>query len=307
MRCQAALLLLACAGLAVAQSDFTPPRGAAHGFDREGEGAWQKRLLTATSTDGLTFRRTNQVVTDQGNVPDLIVDPQGVVYLYYSAGIAGDRNNVIAAAVSTDRGATWIYKYVEIEGTEGMRPGDPDVRLLDDGTFRLYFTSGVPGGRVPCIHYAEGVDGIHFVYKGQAFAREGETVMDSFTVPIGGKWHMYTLGNEGIRLWHAVSEDGRRFEPAGHPEFVADRRPYIPTNEMVLEDGRVRFSAFGPPPANDIRSFVTADGETCTLEEGVRLSVDESAGLEKGYVKDISVARLPDGTYLMVYVTAIPE
>ena len=54
---------------AILTSDFTPPRGAAHGFAREGEGAWQKRLMTAVSTDGLTFSRTNEIITDQPALP----------------------------------------------------------------------------------------------------------------------------------------------------------------------------------------------------------------------------------------------
>src|SRR5207247_500733 len=62
------------------KSDFTPPVG------REGDalgGPGVMRLMTATSRDGLSFVRTGQVVTDHGDVPDLLVDSRGTVYLYY--------------------------------------------------------------------------------------------------------------------------------------------------------------------------------------------------------------------------------
>lgn len=289
-------------------SDFTPPQGAAHGFDREGEGAWQKRLMTAVSEDGLNFRRTNGVITDQGNVPDFVPGDEGVLYLYYSAGVAGERNNAMAVAITFDAGETWIFKYVVIHGTERMgSPGDPDVCRLPDGRFRMYFTSGAPGAKAPQIFYAEGEDGIQFELKGPAFGMEDEPVIDSFTTLIGETWHMYTLGSSANRLWHAVSMDGTVFQYAGHPEFRVEGRTYIPTNELVLEDGRVRFFAFGPGRGGDIRSFITKDGYEWEPEEGARLSLDESGGLEKDFVKDAAVVKLEDGKYLMVYVTGIPE
>jgi hypothetical protein len=180
------------------------------------------------------------------------------------------------------------------------------VRFLTGGVFRLFFTSAAPGSRTPGIYYADGTDGVHFVFQGPAFTREGDLIIDSFTAPIGDAWHMYTLGDSVANLWHAVSPDGRVFTFHDHPEFVVEGRPYIPTNEIALEDGRTRFFAFGPGPRGDIRSFVTSDGYTWEAEPGVRLSLDTSAGLESEFVKDAAVIRLPDGTYLMVYVTLIP-
>jgi hypothetical protein len=287
-------------------SDFTPPHGAVRTYDKE-EGAWQKRLMTATSPDGLTFTRTKVVVSDQANVPDFVMDPKGRLYLYYSGGTVGDRSNVIAAAISDDQAKTWAFHYVEIEGTERMpHPGDPDVRLLEDGTFRLFFTAGAPGARVPNIFYAEGRDGVHFTLKGPAFAQESRTVMDSFTFTAGGLWHMYTL-SETDRLWHATSEDGTSFTAADRPRMTIGGRPYIPTNEIVLEDGRVRAYAFTPGNGGDIRSFVTSDGRSWEAEPGVRLALDTESRLERDFVKDAAVIRLADGSYLMVYVTLIPE
>ncbi len=286
-------------------NDFTPPTGAVLGRGDPDNGAWQKRLMMAVSTDGLTFTRTNKVLTDQANVPDFLVLPSGLLMLYYSGGIVGDRSNVIAAAISPDEGKTWFFKYVDIEGFRGAPPGDPDVRLREDGTIRLYFTAGVPGSQFPMIHYADSTDGLHFQYRGPAFTIEGEAVLDSFTVPINGEWHMYTLSTHDLRLWHGVSTDGETFRSVDPALFPVRGRPYIPTNEIVLEDGRIRFYAF-TPGGSDIRSFITADGYTWEEEPEARLTLDTANGLEKEFLKDAAVVRLSDGTYLMMYTTLIP-
>ena len=214
----------------------------------------------------------------------------------------------MTVASSLDQGKTWCYKYVEIEGAGRMpSPGDLDVCLLPDGTFRLFFTSAEPEARAPQILYAEGTDGIHFIKRGPVFGSGTEPVMDSFTVPIGGAWHMYTLGGIAGKVWHGISEDGRTFRFHDHADFSIGGRWYIPTNEVPLEDGRVRFYAFTPGQGGDIRSFLTMDGYSWEEEPGVRLALDASSGLEKEFVKDAAVARLGDGSYLMVYVTTIPE
>jgi hypothetical protein len=286
-------------------SDFTPPTGAVRTFRKE-EGAWQKRLMTATSLDGLNFVRTGRIVTDQANVPDFVMDRNGRLYLYYTGGTVGERSNVIAVAISGDQGRSWGLRYVEIEGAGGPHPGDPDVRLLEDGSFRMFYTAGAPGSQVPEIFYAESKDGIHFTLRGSAFRLPGQVVMDSFTVPIAGRWHMYTL-SETDALRHAVSENGTAFTPLDQPRFMVNGRAYIPTNEIVLPDGRVRAYAFTPGNRGDIRSWVTADGNSWDAEPGVRLSLNTEGGLEQDFVKDCAVVRLVDGTYLMAYVTIIPE
>jgi hypothetical protein len=294
--------------LAQLTSDFTPPMGAIRTMGREDDGAWQKRLMIARSEDGLHFERTHTIITDQANVPDLVKDGEGRLYLYYSGGTVGERSNVIAVAISEDEGASWVFKYVDIAGAERMpNPNDPDVRILPDGTFRLYFTSAEPGSRVPAIFYADGTDGMHFEFRGVAFRQAEQPTLDSFTVPIGDTWHMYTLGRTLDALPHAVSKDGENFALLELARFEANARLYIPTNELVLEDGTVRFYAFRPGPGGDIRSFLTEDGFQWEEEEGVRLALDTESGLEKSFVKDVAVIQLSDGSYLMVYCTVIPE
>jgi hypothetical protein len=208
-----------------------------------------------------------------GIISIVMVRAAGV--LPYSAQAAGERRNAMAVAITSDQGTTWVFKYVEIE--------------------------------VPQIFYADGTDGVHFVYQGPAFGHPAEPILDSFTVPIGETWHMYTLGRTAEALPHGVSTDGRKFTWFGFARFSIERQSYIATNEIFLEDGRVRVFALRPGPGGDIRSFVTSDGYRWEAEDGIRLALDTSSGLEKSFVKDAAVVQLVDGTYFMVYVTVIPE
>ncbi|MFN4133147.1 MAG: hypothetical protein ACK4GQ_02120 [Candidatus Hadarchaeales archaeon] len=89
-------------------SDFTPPKGAAAGPGEHGP--WSMRPMSATSTDGLTFTRTNQVITDQGDVPDLVQDNKGWIYLYYVGWTGGTEQSKTVVAISQDGGSSWCTK-----------------------------------------------------------------------------------------------------------------------------------------------------------------------------------------------------
>ena len=62
-------------------ADFEPTIG---GIDKQGDGPWKMRMLLATSTDGLNFTRSNIVLADQANTPSIVVDKNGLIYIYYS-------------------------------------------------------------------------------------------------------------------------------------------------------------------------------------------------------------------------------
>jgi hypothetical protein len=111
------------------------------------------------------------VITDQGDVPDLLQDRRGWIYLYYIGWTVGSERNKIVAAISQDGGRTWIYKKAVLAGFEGMSdPVDPDVQFLADGAFWLYVTAAPPG-EPPRTYCAEGSDGIHFEKKGSPSTR----------------------------------------------------------------------------------------------------------------------------------------
>lgn len=289
-------------------SDFTPPVGR-EGDARSGPGV--SRLMVATSTDGLAFTRTNQVVTDQGDVPDLLVDARGFIYLYYVGWTVGNEKDKLCVAISPDRGKTWVYKKAVFTGFSGMRPPvDPDVQLLPDGTFRLYVTSSENGSMETArTYYAESPDGINFTKKGVAFAPPAGVSLDPSTIKIGGTWHLFAGGNPGLNL-HATSTDGKTFNFVDEIAVKAGGMNQLMANGIPVPGG-YRFYTFdamppGPGVTPGINSVFSTDGVTWTADPGKRLVLDPSAGKESEAVKDPAIARLPDGTYMMVYSTRIP-
>jgi hypothetical protein len=297
-------------------SDFAPPTGKTTGPgepDPGEHGPWNLRLMSATSTDGLTFTRTDQVSIDQGDVSDLVQDNNGWIYLYYTGWTVGTENNKTVVAISTDGGSTWIYKKLILAGFDGMsEPVDPDIQLLSDGTFRLYLTSGQLGqgamtyyAEGAMTYYAEGVDGINFTKKGVAFSITDQPVIDPSTLLIGSTWHLFAGGGPPNQSWHATSSDGKTFTFDELKTFTSDGITLgILTNGIPVPGG-YRFYAPAPQD-NSIRSIFTIDGITWTPDSGSRLTLDVTTGKESWFVKEPAVVRLSNGTYLIVYSTAIP-
>ncbi len=76
-------------------------------------------------------------------------------------------------------------------------------------------------------------------------------------------------------------------------------------NEIQV-DGGVRFYAF-TLNETDFLSYFSSDGYEWEKEDGTRLSFDKNSEYESKYIKDPAVAKLQDGSYIMAYVTVIPE
>lgn len=290
-----------------ADSEFTPRRG---GVAAPG-GPAPMRLMVATSADGLRFQRRNLIVTDQASVPDLVVDRNGWIWLYYQSASVGEDVNRVALAVSRDAGASWTFRRVVIEGFGSPKPDpcDPEIQLLDDGTFRLFLTWSERGGR-PCSWLAEGRDGVNFRLVGKAFEPPGEA-LDPSVVRIGRTWHIFAGGGRGPgENWHGTSRNGRLFTADAPMQLATDGTNCMMANGLT-ESGGARFYAFnnaGPGRPHRIYSFFTRNGTEWAAEPGVRLDADGLPALEmEGFgVLDPAVGRLKDGSHLMIYTTRIP-
>src|SRR3989338_3809048 len=195
-------------------SDFTPPTGKAEGVD---DGNPQNsRMLFATSEDGLTWTKTNQLIADQANVPSVTMDSEGRIFVYQVTWAEGLEDSAVVA-ISEDKGETWVFKKVIVDGIgENMKSAtDPCIVQLEDGTVRLYFTSEIQGVGYPEVFSATSNDGINFVLEeGSRFStsKAGDRLIDPTVLKIGETWHLYTLylgGSEGN--FHATSEDGLTF------------------------------------------------------------------------------------------------
>ena len=284
----------------LSDSDFDPPRGGVAG----GPGPAMFRLMVARSTDGLQFERSGKIVTDQGAVPDLVVDKDGVAYLYYTGWTVGRDTNKTVVAISKDGGRSWSFKRLEIERRQGESDlVDPDVLILSDGTFRLYTTIGGQAG-YPRTYYSDSRDGIHFVRKGVAFD-PGRQALDPSTIRIGDVYHLFAGGADDPQVnWHGISPDGAVYLLHGKLSFVFGGFGQMMANGLAV-DGGYRFYCFGNDRRGGITSFFTADGATWTADTGYRLAADDRSLLESGQPTDPAVARLADGTYLMVYSSQI--
>lgn len=282
-------------------SDFAPPRGGVAG----GPGPAMVRLMAARSPDGLHFTRTNEIVTDQGAVPDLVVDGKGVIYLYYTGWVVGNEINKTVVAISRDGGESWTFRRLDLRRNPGESDlVDPDVLILDDGTFRLYTTIGA-NNQYPRTHYSDSTDGIRFERKGVAFD-PGAQALDPSAIRIGSRYHIFAGGAASPEInWHGISDDAAVYRYDRQMIFPFDGYGQMMANGLAV-DGGYRFYSFGNNRVGGIASFFTTDGETWTADPALRLGIDESTGLEEGMPTDPAIARLADGSYLMVYSVRIP-
>jgi len=284
-------------------SDFVPPNGGAPTSPSESPGFF--RLIGATSTDGVTFTSTGKIISDQANVPDVVMDARGRLYLYYTGWTVGNQQNVTAVALSDDKGKTWFFKYVKFTEmpNSAVKPVDPDIILLPDGTFRMYATAEISTGK-PGIIYAESTDGITFVYKGVIASLVSGNLIDSNTFLVGDTWHLYAISNNSTH-YHYTSKDGKTFAAAASVQFTSSGSSYFVSNGYSTTDGRYRiFAAF--LPEKHLRSLISSDGTNWTFESGNRFTF-VGAPLEESYLKDPAIVRLQDGTYFAAFVTRLTQ
>lgn len=286
-------------------SDFTPPDYAERGHPTDGP--YEQRLLSATSKDGIVWEKTNELITEQASASDMAYK-DGVIYLYYVGGNFDGREQGIAAAVSQDNGETWTFKRVMINEADEIKgePGDPDIIILDDNSFRLYFTSQTPNRKSPSIFYAESSDGLNFTYKGEALYDDDYMTIDSSVFRINEEWFMLTFTDFATEVIHAKSDDeGKTFQVVKKENVTYKNKPWFLSNPLELPDGSVRFYAFNL--RDGFRSFVTTDGLNWEDQGYGILTYDPSNPMERDYIKDASLVQLDDGSYFMAYGTRIPE
>lgn len=291
---------------------FTPPTGSCTSTDPDSP--CPRRLLLATSTDGKVFERLNIVLSDQANTPNILQLSSGRILIYYTGSnldlsIPGSQRDGIAAAVSDDDGENWDYYKIKFTGFDDGPPiVDPDIILMEDGTFRMYVTRGITvGGSTKVgVLWADSDDGFNFTYGGIAAVRD-DNIVDSLTYKIGSTYHMYVLNPISSGSFsYFTSTDGESFTYVSEAEHKIDSETYILSNWFKESSGEYRVFAFSFIN-EDIRSFTTTDGATLSAGSDVHLSFsDDNSALEKTWIKDAAVLKLKSGSYLMAYVAEIP-
>lgn len=258
---------------------------------KETEGPWYESLYIAVSQDGLNFTNEKMFLEHSG-VANLILtsDHKLIAIFQYFSYVNEDMFDVMAYAVSDDYGNTWSsVKPVRIAGlNEGPKPCDPTLVELDDKTLRLYFTYHKPGNKYPQLFSAYG-DSIEseFISEGQQLDTD-EIILDPAVVKFNGIWHHYTVNhgaqpsgtpNNSVNI-HSISETGLNFE------LVDDIKLDMGMLGDVIEDENgLRFYSGS-------KSAFSTDGYNWTVDSGERV---------KG--ADPGTAKLPDGSYIMIYPT----
>ena len=286
--------------------EYTPPAGSAgSAADKQGPGV--RRILLATSTDGVTFTRLERKLLDQANTPSMVALPSGRLMVYFTAYQLSGANDGVGVAVSDDNAASWRFYKVQLNGlTAPPSIGDPDVVYDAVGKgFRLYVTHGM-GANAIAIKSLTSTDGFNFTYEGLAFNPGSTDYLDSLTQKVGSGFVQFTLHPADMTMGRATSTDGKTFTLADTKAYSIGGEPYVLSNWLDLGNGTHRVYGFrGLNAASVIKSFTTTDGVTLTPDTTTCLSLGSSA-LEKSFVKDAAVARMANGTYVMAYVSEIP-
>ncbi len=237
------------------------------------EGPWNNDLVVAHSGDGLQFGKTTLFV-ERGGVPSIIRDLDGRLITVFQWFTFNDRAafDRVAVVYSADGGVTWTApESIAVAGlpSELMRPFDPTIVQLEDGRYRLYFTSNqVGGGSRPAIYSAISNDARTYTFElGTRFAPATGTV-DASIVQFGGAWHMFSHTQEANtgRGYHATSSDGIAFNQVADVNAGVGRQ-WI--GNAIVAGSVLRYYGSG---RDGIWSATSADGSTWTMEPGSRLS-----------------------------------
>jgi hypothetical protein len=262
-----------------------------------GYGPYRKSLQTAISYDGLTFVPTDEMISGQAHAPDAVIK-DGDIYLYYSGWIVGNQINDIALALSEDNGQTWEHRNILIEELPELSdPTHPDILLLDDNTFRLYFSAHTwtQNG----IFYADSTDGINFVYKGVVGVDEQTPLIDSTTHVIDNVWYQYAFGQTAEEIY-VFDGDQNLLDFKAITSFPPNGEVHKPINGYWLNEKYHLLMI--EEDAGVMRSMSTINGTDWYVDDGERMSALDDVNS----ITDATVVQLED-TYLMIYSLYQPE
>ncbi len=254
-------------------------------------GSWNASLHLARSKDGKTFKPSDKPIIQFAAAPTLVRLSDGrllAVFEYYSR---ADKRRFggLALVISKDDGKTWTEpKPFEVRGLPRRvgRPRGPELAVQPEGHRRLGFVcKDRKGRRTLCC--AESRENLEFRITGRLELEDGRVAIDDPTsLYVEHKCRVFgtIIGIMGQR-YHALVTSGRRFKRL-------DNIPAADTGTQgcaLAVDGGYRFYATSPV---GILSATSADAKTWTRDKGLRIPGGA----------DPAVARIEDGSFLMLYV-----
>lgn len=146
--------------------------------------------------EGVRFRSQGSPDYDAISVPDIVELPDNRSRLYYTgdmfAPLYGREGNSVRSAVSSDQGWSWKRDAGVRLPFESM---DPDVVVLPDGRYRMYYTTNPLGGSKDDqrVYSAISNDGLNFTFEGEVLSsgKVGLRYMDPDVVKIPEGYRMY--------------------------------------------------------------------------------------------------------------------
>ena len=248
-------------------------------------------LRVARSDDGLSFTDTGDLLLFGAAAPDLTVLPNGDVFaLFDLAGRVEDRT-VLAVARSSDGGRSWsAARPLKFNAgrNRSVSAKHGDAILEQSGQLRLFFTSQVGDGQgnrsATVIRSAVSRNGYDFRLDSRICIRpHGLGDLHPIVGRSGSRIHLFTTTDTDARQ-HFVSRDGRLFARLTPLDASTSGRD----GSIISLGKRMRSYASSQ---KGIVSLLSSNGRDWSREQGMRLA--------QGW--DPAVARLKDGSYLMVY------
>lgn len=259
-----------------------------NGVAQDPNGPYYHKIYAATSKDGLSWQKNNQLLFNHASVPGAVIK-DGVIYLYF-VDASGRSSDQLSVGISKDSGRNFDKQKIEIKGVV-LAAVDPDPVLLDNGKIRLYyFASPIIVGDPAAasgphqIMSAESSDGINFENPRKVFAEESITDPDVFKT--AKDWRLFV--SKGTNLDLAISSDGGIIFTKQNNFSWSEGG--VPNTFNFNGTFRTYFCGKG-----GIGSATGADIGKLIVESGVRM--EESNKI----VCDPSVIQLPDNTFMMFY------
>lgn len=257
---------------------------------------WNNPLLIRTSSNGTNFN-ASQTFQDSSGVPSVIRLSDGrliAAFQWFPAPFQGDNWDSVAVKFSYDTAASWTAPFhCNFSGMPSnfKRPFDPALADAGGGQIRMYFSSGaMPSMQLDSTvntYSAISSDGINYTFEGNArFDDTSLPVIDPSVAYFNGGWqYVAPRGAPQDGAFHGSSSDGLSFTTLAN---IPSDNAHQWTGNLMVDGSNMRFYGSG---GGGIWWSSSSDGNSW----GAYNNTTVQGG-------DPSALKLPDGTYIMIYV-----
>jgi hypothetical protein len=221
----------------------------------QGNPPWERPLMIARSTDGITFTN-NSIFQDSSGVPSAVKwkgDTLVSVFQWFRQPQGSPSWDKVAVKFSYDNGVNWTQPLPIIINSfpvNFQRPFDPTLAVLNNDSLRIYFSSsnGIPSGGLDSTintYSAVSTDGINYIYEpGARFDHPSNKVIDPAVIFFNGSWHYSApIGAPQDGAYHCTSNDGLNFTLQGN--YLSNSTHNWTGNFLINNPSVLRFYGSG--------------------------------------------------------------